>query len=252
MKTEKLKAVIMSVLFLGTVLFVGCESMEISDFTLEQLRTECTDANELILRAKESNNICVIESEKLVNGKNRLNDFFINVKKGIKDYIEFVDVERGEVVCDRGTIQITEKYYPKNSGEFKSYNHSAEIINKGNMSDEEVREKLLKKINVTSSFLGDISVNEPHILVYVCRLDFDGEKFTFSNNVIKYDLQNDVYIGTADDPVDVFVFEETKTNLYIETYSTEVDEENADFSRYICWMFKNGNKEVVKAIDWFE
>lgn len=95
---------------------------------------------------------------------------------------------------------------------------------------------------MSSSFLDDISVSESYILVYVCRLDFDGEKFTFSNNAIKYDLQNDVYIGIADDPVDVFVFEETKTNLYIETYSTEVDEENADFSRYVCWMFKNGEE----------
>lgn len=145
MKTEKLKAVIMSILFLGTILFIGCECVDVTDLTLEQLKTECIDATDMILRAKESNNICVIESERLVNGKNRLNDFFINVKKGIKDYVEFVDVEKGEYVCNKGTIQITEKYYPKNSGEFKSYNHSAEIINKGNMSDKEVREKLLKK-----------------------------------------------------------------------------------------------------------
>lgn len=253
MKMRKNGILFMCVMFCS-ILFSGCEKAEcVKNLTLEQLREECTNGEDLILRATESDNICVIKSEKLINGKKRLNDFFINVKRGVKDYVEFVDIANNELVCNQNASEITEKYYPKNAGKFKAYNHSAEIIGKGNLSDEEFTEEWLKRSNLTSSSLGDITISdEPLVFLYIFRLDFDGEKFMFSNNVIKYDWQNDIYIGVADDPVEIFVFEQTDTNLYIETYSTEIDEKNADISRYVCWLFKNATGKVVKAVDWFE
>lgn len=250
MKKCKTNILIMCILFCVT-LFVGCENADPQLLTLEQLRKKSDNVEDLVLRAMESDIICVIKSEQIVSGKNRLKEFYENVKNGVADFIEIADLNEGEHVCNQNYCEITKKYYPKNEGKFKANNHSAEIVNKDGLTETEVNELLLKHLNAHLSYFGD-EKQEPNMFLYVCRIDFDGEKITFSNNIIKYDLQQDVYIGDKNTSVKSFAFEETNTDLYLETYSAQTEETTVGFGNYICWLFKDNNGEVVKSIDWFE